>query len=293
MTALLRILGRTFKRFAEDDCWTSAIVISYFGLMCAVPLAALFTFVTGKLLGRPELALRSLNIFTEEFFAELNPAFFQKVEAMSRGVGRLGLPAIIGLVAVGGFLFSRLIAALNRIFRAPRGRSFLYKRLKEYAVMLLAGVFLMLSLAITVLWSTLHQTLSQGMLFSRHLNPRFLPLTNNIFLQYFLPFALTLAVFFCLFKLIPEVKVRFRAAFIGALAGAVLWEIFKRIFAFYVAHLSVLGILLSRLLEGTLASIIFFLMWISFSLIILFWAAELAAALNERTRNPMESGAHA
>jgi len=293
MPALLRVLGKTFKRFVQDGCWTSAIVISYFGLMCAVPLTALFTFVTGKLLGRPELALRSLNIFTEDFFAELNPAFFQKVEAMSRGVGRLGLPAIIGLVVVGGFLFSQLIAALNRIFRAPHGKSFLYKRLKEYLVMFFAGLFLILSLAITVLWSTLQQALRQGMLFSRHLNPRFLSLASNIFLQYLLPFALTLAVFFFLFKLIPEVRIRSRAALIGALVGAVLWEVFKRIFAFYVAHLSIIGILLSKLLQGTLASIIFFLMWISFSLIILLWAAELAAVLNERYRNSMESGAHA
>jgi uncharacterized BrkB/YihY/UPF0761 family membrane protein len=48
-----------------------------------------------------------------------------------------------------------------------------------------------------------------------------------------------------------------------------------------VAHLSAVGIVLSKVLAGTLASIIFFLLWISFSLVILFWGAELAAVLNE------------
>ncbi|MEW5902256.1 MAG: hypothetical protein AB1715_12400, partial [Acidobacteriota bacterium] len=57
---------------------------------------------------------------------------------------------------------------------------------------------------------------------------------------------------------------------------------FKRVFAFYVAHFSAIGIVLSKLVQGTLTSIIFFLLWISFSLMILLWGAELAAVLNER-----------
>jgi uncharacterized BrkB/YihY/UPF0761 family membrane protein len=35
-------------------------------------------------------------------------------------------------------------------------------------------------------------------------------------------------------------------------------------------------------LQGTLTSIIFFLLWLTFSLFILLWGAELAAVLNER-----------
>jgi len=64
--------------------------------------------------------------------------------------------------------------------------------------------------------------------------------------------------------------------------GTFLWEIFKSIFAFYMANVSAIGIVLSRLLEGTITSIIFFLLWITLSLIILLWGAEFAAVLNER-----------
>jgi uncharacterized BrkB/YihY/UPF0761 family membrane protein len=49
-----------------------------------------------------------------------------------------------------------------------------------------------------------------------------------------------------------------------------------------VAHFSAIGIVLSKLLQGTITSIIFFLLWLSFSLVILLWGAELAAVLNER-----------
>ena len=53
-----------------------------------------------------------------------------------------------------------------------------------------------------------------------------------------------------------------------------------------MANFSAIGIVLSKLLAGTLTSIIFFLLWISFSLTILLWGAELAAVLNEREEGP-------
>jgi uncharacterized BrkB/YihY/UPF0761 family membrane protein len=68
----------------------------------------------------------------------------------------------------------------------------------------------------------------------------------------------------------------------AAVVGSILWEIFKRIFVIYVAHFSAVGIVLSKLVQGTLTSIIFFLLWLSSSLAILLWGAELAAVLNER-----------
>ena len=58
-------------RFLRDKCGNFAIIISYFALMCSIPLAALFAYSTTKILGTSELAVRSLDIFSEEFFATL------------------------------------------------------------------------------------------------------------------------------------------------------------------------------------------------------------------------------
>jgi membrane protein len=115
-------------------------------------------------------------------------------------------------------------------------------------------------------------------------------LVNNFFLQYLIPFTLTFLVFFILYKFIPEIKVYTRPAAIAAVVSTLLWEVFKRIFAFYVAHFSAIGVVLSRLVQGTLTSIIFFLLWITLSLAILFWGAELAAVLNERYHEKTAAG---
>jgi len=279
---LYRIIAASIRRFNEDKCWTSAIVISYFTFLCAIPLLSLFAYISARVLGSSEIAFRSLNIFNEEFFAHLDPAFFQKLQGLGSQLGNLGWFGLAGSLISASFLFSALISAMNQVFRTKYHKSFFYNRLMEYVLMVIVGVMMFLSLAITAVWTALQRSVRASSLVAEYINPDVLALANNVFIQYILPYALTFMVFFTLYKFIPEVKVHTKSAALAAAIGAVLWEAFKRVFAFYVANFSAIGIVLSKLLAGTLTSIIFFLLWISFSLTILLWGAELAAVLNER-----------
>jgi membrane protein len=280
--AVFTILRDTFKRFTDDKCWNSAIVISYFAFLCAVPVVSLFIYVTTKLIGTSEFALRSLNLFTDEFFAKLDPNFFVKFQDVSQNISNLGWFGLIGSFISASFLFSNLIFTVNMIFRAKYERSFVYNRLIEYSIMFAMGIILLISLAITAFWAALHRALQASEFVSAHVNPRAVALADNVLVQYLVPLALTFLVFFTFYKFIPEVKVFTRSAATAALISAVLWEAFKRVFAFYVANFSAIGIVLSKIVQGTLTSIIFFLLWITLSLVILLWGAELAAVLNER-----------
>jgi membrane protein len=279
---VFNILRTTFKRFGEDRCGNFAITISYFVVLCAIPLVALFTFITTKILGSAEIAFRSLNVFSDEFFVQLDPEFFKKIQYLSQNITNLGWFGLLGSFIAGSFLFSNLIYSINFIFKANYQKSFFYNRIIEYLIMFTIGIIMLVSLAITAIWTAIHRSIKESTIVANYINPKTVSLVNNFLIQYFIPFALTFFVLFCLYKFIPEVKVHTRAAAIAAIISALLWEAFKRLFAFYVAHFSAIGIVLSRFLKGTLTSIIFFLMWISFSLVILLWGAELAAVLNER-----------
>lgn len=280
--SMLRLLAASFKRFNADKCWASAVVISYFALLCSVPLIALFFTVTARFLGDTEMALRSLNIFTDEFFARLDPGFFKSLGDLSGAVGELGLFGIIGSLVSASFLFSSLIATINHIFRTRYHKSFFYNRLIEFLMMSVVGIFMLFSLAMTAVWTVVGRTIQESELVRATISPEAAAAVNNVFLKYIIPYALTFLMFFILYKYIPEVKVHTRAALVPAAVAALLYEVFKRIFAFYVVHVSAVGIVLDKLLQGTLTSIIFFLLWISASMLILLWGAELAAVLNER-----------
>lgn len=276
------IIGTTFKRFNEDRCGNFAITISYFTVLCSIPLVALFTFITTKILGSSELAFRSLNIFSEEFFAQFDPAFFERVKDLSKEISSLGWFGLAGSLIAGSFLFSNLIYSINFIFKANYQKSFFYNRLMEYLIMFTMGIIMLTSLSITAVWTAIQRTIEESSIVANHINPKVVSIMDNFFIQYLIPFTLTFLVFFSLYKFIPEVKVYTKAAVIAAVIGTLLWEVFKRLFAFYVAHFSAIGIVLSRFVAGTLTSIIFFLLWISLSLVILLWGAELASVLNER-----------
>ena len=279
--SVFRVLKLTFQRFNGDRCWNSAIVISYFALLCAVPMVVLFAAITSKVLGSSEIAFRSLNVFSEEFFARLDPSFFARLRDLSKNLGHLSLISLGGSFIAASFLFSNLIYSINFIFKAHYQKSFFYNRLMEYLIMFTIGVIMLVSLAITAVWTALHRTLNASAFAAQYFNPKVLTVIDGFLLQYLLPFTLTFLVFFSLYKFIPEVKVYTKGAAIAAAVAALFWEVFKRMFAFYVAYFSAIGIVLSKLLAGTLTSIIFFLLWISFSLVILLWGAELAAVLNE------------
>ncbi|MBC7362852.1 MAG: YihY/virulence factor BrkB family protein [Candidatus Aminicenantes bacterium] len=276
-----RILLISFKRFNDDRCWTAAIVISYFALLCIVPLIALFAFLAVKIMGSSELFFRSLNIFTEEFFARMDPAFFKKLQALGGNISNLGWFGILGSLISASFLFSNLISSINQIFRAKYHRSFFYNRLIEYVMMLIIGVILLFSLSITAVWTALQRSIRESPVISEFINPKIINFLNNFFFQYLLPYGLTFLVLFTLYKFIPEIKVHTRSALVGAAIASFFWELFKRGFAFYVIHFSAIGVVLSKVLAGTLTSVIFFLLWISSSLLILLWGAELTAVMNE------------
>lgn len=279
---IFEILKTTLKRFKEDKCGNFSITVSYFALLCSIPVVALFAFIATKILGNTELAFRSLNIFSDEFFAELDPLFFEKIQSISTDITNLGWFGLAGSFIAASFVFSNLIYAINFIFKANFQKSFFYNRIMEYIIMFVLGTIMLISLSITAIWSALNRTLRESAMVAKYINPNTVSLVNNFFLQYLIPFTLTFLVFFILYKFIPEIKVYTRAAVIAAAISALLWEVFKRLFAFYVAHFSAIGIVLSKIVQGTLTSIIFFLLWISFSLVILFWGAELAAVLNEK-----------
>lgn len=277
----LKLVTASFTRFNGDRCWTSAIVISYFTLLCSVPLVALFFAAAARFLGDTGMALRSLNIFTDEFFARLDPGFFKSLGDLSSGVGDLGLFGIVGSLVSASFLFSTLITTINQIFRTKYHRSFVYNRFLEFLLMFVIGIFMFFSLAMTAVWTALGRTIQASELVQTTLNPEAVAAVNNVFLKYLLPYALGVLMFFVLYKYVPEVKVHTRAALVPAAVAALLFEVFKRAFAFYVIHFSAVGIVLSRILQGTLTSVLFFLLWITASLVIMLWGAELAAVLNE------------
>jgi membrane protein len=99
-----------------------------------------------------------------------------------------------------------------------------------------------------------------------------------------LAFLLILAVFLLLYKLIPNTRTYWRNVWPGALTAAILFEIARTLFIFYLEHYANY-----QLIYGSIASIIVLLVWIFYSAFIMVLGAEFTYQYS-RMHGPVTSG---
>ena len=92
------------------------------------------------------------------------------------------------------------------------------------------------------------------------------------------------AVFLLLYKLIPNTRTYWRDIWPGALLAAVLFEIARALFIFYINNYANY-----QLIYGSIASIIVLLVWIYYSAFIMILGAEFAFQYG-RTRSLVSTG---
>ncbi len=92
-------------------------------------------------------------------------------------------------------------------------------------------------------------------------------------LSYF-PFINSILAFFLLYMLVPNRRVRFVHAFSGALLAAVLFELSKRWFAFYITHIATF-----EHIYGALSVIPMLFFWIYLGWIVVLTGAEFVFCL--------------
>lgn len=148
-------------------------------------------------------------------------------------------------------------------------------RFSIYFILLTLGpVLIGISLSITTYLSTLTffaNTISIG-------NSQYNFLT-------LLPLIATTFAFTLLYKIVPNVKIPFTHALIGGIVAAVLFELAKRGFAFFITSFSTY-----QLIYGALAAIPLTLIWLYVSWLVILIGAEVTASSSDylKTKNKLK-----
>jgi len=100
-------------------------------------------------------------------------------------------------------------------------------------------------------------------------------------------FVLILAVFLLLYKLIPNTRTYWRHVWPGALLAAILFEIARTLFVFYLENFANY-----QLIYGSITSIIVLLVWIYYSAFIMILGAEFTFQYG-RMRDSVTTGSSA
>src|SRR5688500_10385258 len=137
------MLGHSLHQFHENDLFTSAAAMSYFGLMALFPALLLMLTISNKLAAGSQLLTHALDVY---------PGSSQFLRQTIESFSNLGFGAIVTCVVLvfwaGSWVFAVIERALNRIWGAT-SRTFWHGRALTVGMIGIVGAVLSLSVLIT------------------------------------------------------------------------------------------------------------------------------------------------
>jgi membrane protein len=264
------LLLSALRKFDGDHGFLLSSGITFNFLICLVPLTLLLLALTGTYLYSSREVLNHISYHLQNVVPSLDPQIMKNIMRIIRHRKIVGILGIGGLIWTSTWVFSSLRTVLNIVFQVEKGQSIVRGKAIDLFMVLLAGIFLLMSMALT---STI--TFIQGYHFSPFLDMR--PITRFI-LQYLIPFFFTFWMAFLIYKIIPNKKINFKLALQAAFFTSLFWEVAKQLFGWYVLHLGRFS-----MVYGSLSTLAIFFLFVYYSSAILILGGEIVFLLEKRS----------
>ena len=257
------------KKFDSDHGLFLSSGITFNLLLCLIPMSLLLLAIVGTYLYSDREVLNHIRRYLENAVPSLDPRIMRNILRIIRDRKIVGILGIGGLIWTSTWVFSSLRTAFNMIFRVQKDRGILQGKAIDLFMILLAGIFLLMSMIFTS-----GITFIQSNRFSHLLA---MGQTLRFILKYIIPFLFTFWMCFLIYKIIPNRKISFKTAFQAALCTSLLWEVSKQLFGWYVQHLGRFSVV-----YGSLSTLAIFFLWVYYSSAILLLGGEVAFLLEKR-----------
>lgn len=252
-----------WRRWNEDRCPQIAGSLTFTTLLALVPV---FAIVVALLARAPffEEVIVQIKVFlllnlTPQIAGRIITVYMEQFRENATRLTTIGV-AVLFVTALA--LMLTIDRSINAIWRVRRTRP-AWISVLSYAVLLSIGPLLIgLSVSITTYLLSLPARVD-------------MPRPAHALLLQAVPTAVSATAFFLLYRLVPNRRVAWAHALVGGSLAAVVFEIAKELFAFYVAHFPV-----NDVIYGTFAALPFFLLWIYVSWLVVLFGAELTASLD-------------
>lgn len=266
-----RIFWEAAKAWKADNAFKHSAAVSFYTLFSLAPITIIAVTVAGIFLGR-EAAHQQLTAQLTALVGQASAEMMQKAAEASREEENSGWKTAVGagLLLFGATtVFAQLQDSLNKIWgvRAkPSKRGWLLvltHRLVSLAMVLTVGFLLLVSLILTTLLTSVLARF--GADWSR----------STLLLQsadVIVGMVVVTLLFALLFKIMPDVRLRWRDVWIGALVTAGLFTVGRHLIALYLGRSTVASV------YGTAGSLVALLLWVYYSCAILFYGVEFTRA---------------
>ncbi len=269
------MLGHALHQFHENDLFTSAAAMSYFGLLALFPGLLLLLTIGNQLAGSDGVMSQMMTRVVQVY-----PGSAEFLRETVRSLSSIGPGIIITCIIVvlwaGSWVFAVIERALNRIW-GTTSRAFLHGRALTLGMIGIAGLLLSLSVLATSLLVALQQLAARIPLRVVERVTLLSTVTSAFWQIIFtlLSVLVTITLFTLVYRFMPNAQVSVRDCIPGAVLGGLLWELSKYIFAWSLHYFHY------DQLYGPVGAVVAVLTWGYVSSLILLFGAQLTAVFHK------------
>lgn len=263
------------KDFYLGNDLTFAASIAYYSVMSLFPLF-LLAFV---LLGRATADVDARNAvlrFVLEYFPTQFAFIKMQLDAFRDTAVTVGVAGTVALVWGALGVFEAISTAVNYAWGVEQPRSFLKQKLLSFLMLLVAGLVLLVAILLVSASRVVDASWFSGVLASF---PG-LGILRGIAVRYAITFLFILVVGF-VYYFVPNADVRLRDVWTGAVLTGLLWKGALELFAWFIQDMTAF-----TRLNGSIAAVVLFLVWVYVQAAILLYGAEFTAEYSRLRRGP-------
>jgi membrane protein len=270
--AFFKIAASAASRWWDKDPFMQSAVIAYYAIFSMPGLLVIIISIGSVLFKNDEMITGQLHNQISSIMGEETARQVQDMIISISHTEKSAFATTVGLITVllgATGVFVELQKALNLIWevKAKPQRpvfSVLRTRLFSFGLILSVGFLLLISLTLTTLVAVL------GDWVRNHWPGIVLAIFYT--LNFIISFGVVMFLFALLFKLLPDVKIKWKHLWWGSILTAFLFVLGKTLIGFYLSKTN------PGSAYGAAGSIVLILLWVSYSSMILFYGAEFTRA---------------
>ena len=266
--------GSALKELFFSNDLTHAAAIAYYALLSLFPFLLLVVSIFGSITADDADRAEVLSFLFKYFPARFD-FLVQQLEGFRQHPVEISITGALGLVWGSLGVFGAVMSAVNEAWGVKKPRGFWKHRLATLLMFLTAAGTLIIGL---LLISASRVVSAYGFTVSLE-NLWWIAAIRSLALQYLATILFILAVGL-VYYLAPNERARFRDVWVGAVLTGLLWRAAFDVFSWMMARNAQI-----QVVNGSIAVVVVFLMWVYMSAVILIFGVEFTAA-HYRARRP-------
>ena len=257
-------LGRfVISRIQTDNILRVASSLSYTSLIALVPLIAIGLAVFSAFPVFNEIRAQLQDTIVQNLMPSISKEISSYFNEFISATAKLTTVGVIGIAVTAILLLSTIENSFNYIFKVYKPRSIKTKITLYWTIITLGPLLYGVGFSLRGYFYTLQKFMPESM-------------GTDYFLSTMLPNLLTLGSLMVVYILVPNKKVKFIHAFVGAVLASIAFFIMRKFFGTFIA-----SSVAYTTLYGALAAIPVLLVWLYFTWAVVIFGAAITAALGE------------